>query len=109
MRRQQSLSTSPHAFRFHFGGSVALEIQITARLLDPRGDELVWRRHFSVSEEASPYLFGVHDVVGNVVTIGVLANLEVDDLERGFQALAEEAAGKIARRLEDDIYDARYD
>lgn len=92
-----------------YGGSVALKIEIVARLLDQKRDELVWRRHFSVSEKASPYLFGVHDVLGNVVTIGVLANLEVEDLEEGFQALAEKAAGKIARRLEDDLYEARYD
>ncbi|HUX20345.1 MAG TPA: hypothetical protein VMW69_03835, partial [Spirochaetia bacterium] len=55
-------------------GAVSLTMRLTARLYDNKSGDLVWRRAVSVDDRATPYMFGVGDLLGNVVTAGVLAN-----------------------------------
>ncbi|HUX22115.1 MAG TPA: hypothetical protein VMW69_12810, partial [Spirochaetia bacterium] len=62
----------------------------------------------SVDDRATPYMFGVGDLLGNVVTAGVLANLTTKEIADGFEELAMESSKSLARRLERDLYSARF-
>jgi len=87
--------------------AVTLKVRMTAQISDRRTDDLVWRRTLHVSQPASPQLFGLGQVVGNMVTATVLSNMTADELESGFGELARQTAGTVARLLERDLYDAR--
>jgi hypothetical protein len=89
-------------------GAVSLTMRLTARLYDNRSGDLVWRRAVSVNDRATPYMFGVGDLLGNVVTAGVLANLTTNEIADGFEELARESSKSLARRLERDLYSARF-
>jgi hypothetical protein len=88
--------------------TVALRIRLTASLYDARGDELVWRRELSVHDDASPAMFGLGPVIGNMVTATALSELSVDELAEGFTALGHSAARMVARMLREDLRAARY-
>ncbi len=94
-------AASPH-------GAVTLTLRLTARIYDNASGELLWRRNISVDDRASPYMFGMGDLFGNVVTAGVLANLTTQQIADGFEQLALESSRSIARRLERDLYSVRY-
>ena len=89
-------------------GAVYLRMSLVARVYETKSGELVWRRNISVNDRASPSMFNAFDVVGNVVTAGVLSNMTTDQLERGFERLASESARSVARTLERDLYSKRY-
>jgi ABC-type uncharacterized transport system auxiliary subunit len=90
------------------GSAVKLRVELTARLVDRRTDDTAWSRSLSVAQPASPDVFGLGGVVGNMVTATVLSNMNVDQLEAGFADLAREAAAAIARHLERDLDRARF-
>lgn len=90
------------------GSAVSLHMRLTATLFHNRSGEIVWRRNIQVDDPASPQMFGVGHIVGNIVTAGALANLSVPQLEDGFENLALESARSIVRRLERDFYRAKY-
>jgi ABC-type uncharacterized transport system auxiliary subunit len=87
--------------------AVTLKVRMTAQISDRRTDDLVWRRTLHVSQPASAQLFGLGQVVGNMVTATVLSNMTADELESGFGELARQTAGTVARLLERDLYKAR--
>jgi hypothetical protein len=90
------------------GGAVSLSMTIVARMYHRKGGELVWRRRVDQDQPASPFMFGMDHIVGNVLTAGVLANLSEEQMAIGFERLALESARSVARRLEDDLYKALY-
>ena len=90
------------------GSSVSLRMHMTASLHHNRSGELVWRRDINVDNQASPDMFGGGQIVGNLVTAMALSELSVDQLAKGFEQLAVESARSVARRLENDLYSARY-
>jgi ABC-type uncharacterized transport system auxiliary subunit len=105
-----SLDIEEYGIHAHsYSGEVTLSIDLTARLFHNASGELVWRRDFSMRKAASPVMFGFgNEVVGTIISAAALSNLSQEDLEDGFERLAEDAARSIARTLEDDIYNARF-
>ncbi len=89
-------------------GSVMLRVRLVAALYHTEGREIVWRREIEVNDPATPVMFGLGSIVGNVVTAEALAELSTPALEAGFERLADSAARSVARTLEDDLYAVRY-
>jgi ABC-type uncharacterized transport system auxiliary subunit len=88
--------------------TVSLRMHLTASLYSTHGSELVWRRDLGVHDNASPAMFGLGPIVGNMVTATALSELSVDELERGFTELGRSMARSIASRLQEDLMSARY-
>jgi hypothetical protein len=88
---------------------VSLNLKLTASLFHNESGDLVWRRSIAMHQNASPAMFGFGSIVGNIVTAAALSELSTEQLEEGFQRLAVESARSLARTMEDDLYEARYD
>ena len=58
---------------------------MTALITDRRTDDLVWRRTLSVSQPASPQIFGLGQIIGNMVTATTLSNMTTEELASGFR------------------------
>jgi ABC-type uncharacterized transport system auxiliary subunit len=111
MRADYVLKLSIHdwGIRAHsFGSAVSLHIRLTAGLYRTAGGELIWRRDLTVNDPASPAMFGLGQIVGNMVTATVLSEMSAEDLARGFTDLARRSARSVARQLEKDLSSARY-
>lgn len=89
-------------------GAVRLYMRMTARLYHNRSGELVWRRNASFEEHASPRMFGFGHIIGNVVTASALSELSTQAIADGFEQLALQSSRTLARKLERDLYRARY-
>ena len=89
-------------------GAVSMMMRLSARLYHNRSGELVWRRDVSVDNRATPYMFGLGEIFGNVVTASVLADLSKQEIADGFERLALESSKSLARKLERDLYSVRY-
>ena len=73
-----------------------------------RRDELAWRREVTVDQPADPEMFGIGNIIGNMVTATVLYNMTEEDLARGFKELASRTAKRVALVLERDLDRARF-
>jgi len=103
------LSIQDWGIRAHsFGSAVSLRIHLTAGLARSAGGELIWRRDIIVNDPASPAMFGLGRIVGNMVTATILSEMSEEDLARGFTELALRSARSVARQLENDLTSARY-
>jgi hypothetical protein len=91
------------------GSAVALHLQLDARLYHASDREMVWRRSVSVSKPASPSMFGLGPILGDMVTAEALSNMNEHDLAEGFLELARETARAVVNKLERDFRSARYD
>jgi hypothetical protein len=91
-----------------WGSAVTLHMSIIATLYHTKSRDTIWRRAVTVDDPASPQMFGMHQVVGDVITAGVLSSLTVEQLEEGFRTLAGESARSVSRRLERDFYRVVY-
>lgn len=89
-------------------GHVFFKMYMTVQLYETTENETIWRRNIDYGSSLTPYIGGLVDIVGNVVTAGVLADLSVDDISKAFIELAEEAGVQIARQLEADLLKARF-
>jgi hypothetical protein len=87
---------------------VALRMRLTASLYEEHGTTLLWRRDLTVHDNASPVMFGLPPIVGNMVTATALAGLSVDELQEGFTELGRSAARSVARVLQEDLAAARF-
>jgi hypothetical protein len=88
--------------------AVSLYIRLKAQLYEGMSRDLVWSRTITVEQAASPAMFGLGQLIGNMVTATVLSNLTPDQLAAGFTELARETSRKVARVLSRDIERARY-
>jgi len=88
--------------------AVSLHMKLLASLYPRKGDELAWRREITVDEPADPSMFGIGNVIGNMVTATVLYNMTEEDLARGFRELGSLTARRIAHELEGDLDRARF-
>jgi len=89
--------------------AVSLHLGMNASLYHKVSGKIVWRRkHMTVDIPATPQMFGLEEVLGDIVTVGVLASLTVEELEEGFHRLALESAAWVTRTLQKDYYRARY-
>ena len=89
------------------GAGLEFEMSAEARLVDLRGGDRVWRTRESVSREASPSMFGIPGSAGNVLSAVMLSELTEEEIARGLDRLARDAAWEIGEKLERDIYRAR--
>jgi hypothetical protein len=92
-----------------WGSAVSLHLRMVVTMYSTRGRDIVWRRAVTVDDPANPQMFGVGQVMGDIVTAGVLSSLTVEQLEEGFRQLARESARSVGRRLEKDFYRANWD
>jgi hypothetical protein len=90
-----------------WGSAVALEINVTARLYERRSRDLVWRRHISVAQRASPDVFGLPSAAETIFTAAMLASLSTEEMATGFAYLAHYAAKAVGNTLERDLGKAR--
>jgi len=90
------------------GTAVSLHIRLKAQLYESWNRDLIWSRNITVEQAASPAMFGLGQLVGNMVTATVLSNMTPDQLAAGFTELARETSRKVARVLSRDIERARY-
>jgi hypothetical protein len=90
-----------------WGGAVALQIDLTVRLYERRSRDLVWRRHVGVHQQATPEVFGLPTAAGNIFTAAMLASLSTEEMARGFENLAHDAARIVGNTLERDLRKAR--
>jgi hypothetical protein len=88
--------------------AVSLRIRLVASIYPVAINELAWRREVTVDQPADPEMFGIGNIVGNMVTATVLYNMTEDDLARGFTELASLAAKRVALVLERDLDRARF-
>ncbi len=89
------------------GTAVSLRIRLVAELRDGMSRDLIWSRRIDVEQAASPAMFGLGQLIGNMVSATVLSNLTPEELAAGFSQLAKETARKVARVLSRDIERAR--
>lgn len=89
-----------------WSSAVALEIETTVRLFEGRTRDLVWRRHVTVTQRASPEVFGLPGAAESIFTAAMLASLSTEEMERGFAGLARYAARVIGDTLERDLWRA---
>jgi hypothetical protein len=88
--------------------AVSLRIRLTASIFPVGGRELAWRREVTVDQPADPEMFGIGNILGNMVTATVLSEMTEEDLSRGFKELASQAAKRVALELERDLDSARF-
>jgi ABC-type uncharacterized transport system auxiliary subunit len=87
--------------------SVSLHMSLTASLYRSSDRDLVWQRRVSVDQPASPGMFGLGQIVGNMVTATTLYEMTADELSAGFREMARETARTVARLLARDLDRAR--
>ena len=87
--------------------SVRFIIDLRVRLVDAQSDKLVWRRKIVTREPVHSSLFGASNIVGDIISASVLADLSEEELAIGFQNLAAFAAGRVAEILFEDYLDAQ--
>lgn len=90
-----------------WGSAVSFQLNGRAELYDTFTGERIWRDGFYHSEKASPSFFGLPGGAGNIVSAAMLADLNEDEIARGIDALAREAAWELSREFERDLYRAR--
>lgn len=89
------------------GSGIEFQLSATAALFDVQTGDRKWRTHKSVSEPASPDVFGLPSVAGNVLSAVMLSELSEEQIAAGLERLARDAAWRIGADLENDIYRAR--
>jgi hypothetical protein len=89
------------------GSGIEFQLSATAKLYDLQTNDRIWRTREYVSEPASPDVFGLPAVAGNVLSAVALAELTEEEIARGLERLARDAAWDIGLELEKDIRRAR--
>ncbi|HET6485596.1 MAG TPA: hypothetical protein VFH83_04205 [Spirochaetia bacterium] len=84
-------------------GAVTLHMALTASIVHVMSGDLVWRRGITINDAANPQMFGLGDIVGNMVTASALSEMTPEQLAVGFKNLAMEAGRSVARSLDRDL------
>ena len=92
---------------YSYGGEVSMFFSMTARFYHIADNEIIWQRRINVEREITPGFFGFDQIVGNVVTIASLNNLEEEELAEGFQAMTHEIMQETVNDLRSDLRKAR--
>ena len=90
------------------GSPVTLHMAIQASLLRAMDGAVLWERHLTVDEPASPGMFGLGDIVGTMVTATALSDMSPETLADGFRAMARNTARGVTRLLQKDLERARW-
>lgn len=90
------------------GAGLDFHINVQVELLDTREKATVWRRRIRENKPISPYVFGLDDTVGTVLTAVALSQLTEEQMAKGFERLAEDAAVHIVSKLHKVFLKVRY-
>jgi hypothetical protein len=90
-----------------WGAAVSLDLHVTVRLYERRTRDLVWRRHISVTRQATPDVFGLPSAAETIFTAAMLASLSTEEMATGFTSLAHYAARVVGDVLERDLWNTR--
>jgi hypothetical protein len=85
------------------GATASLHMRLTARLSHTASSETLWARTISVDQSATSQMFGLGQIVGDMVTATALSQMTAGDLAAGFTELARESARKMVRILQRDL------
>lgn len=82
-------------------------IEADAALLHADTGTEIWRAEVSARDPVGPSVWGGPQEVRDIITAGVLATLDVDELVRLMEGLADFSARVVTDRLRDDLREAR--
>jgi hypothetical protein len=88
-------------------GSTFFAIDGRVRLMDARTGRALWTRRLREREVLDASVFGLPAAVGNVITARALSRLSEEEMAEGLARLADVAADRIVRRLNEDYRDTR--
>ena len=91
-----------------YSSGLSFEISLRIELVDRAHGEVIWRRGVHEEQPLTPELFGLHRALGDVITTVALSELTEEEMTEGFARLADRAAERVVRILEDDYLAARY-
>jgi hypothetical protein len=89
------------------GSGVDFQMSAVATMWDVESSDRVWRGRESVSQPVSPSVFGLSGAADNVLSAVALSEVSEEDIAKGLERLARDAAWEIGLNLERDIYRAR--
>ena len=69
----------------------------------------VWEAHVRERDPITPHIFGPGTVVRDIVTARAFANLDVEEIARALERLADYSADRIADRLRESLDEVRSD
>lgn len=92
---------------YSYGGDVSMVFAMTASFYHPADNEIIWKRNINVEREITPGFFSFDDIIGNVITIASLNNLDEEELSEGFQAITYDIMQETIELLHDDLRKAR--
>jgi hypothetical protein len=90
-----------------FNGDVSMVFTMIARFYHPGDNKIIWQRHTRVERRITPGFFAFDELLGNVVSIASLANLNKEQLADGFKALTYEIMEETINDLRKDIRRSR--
>lgn len=89
------------------GSAAYLFVRGEAILLDGRTGREIWDADISGRSRLTPGTWGSSDVVGDIVTVGTLSRVSVDEFERLLASLTDFVADRISRELRQDLRGVR--
>jgi hypothetical protein len=86
------------------GSAVRFNLDGRAELYDEFSRELIWATGLHIRERANASFFGLPAAAGNVLSAALLAELSEEEMVRGLESIAREAAREISTEIENSIY-----
>ena len=90
-----------------WGGNVSMIFKMKAGFYHPADNETIWQRRISVERDLTPGIFGFDHLIGNVVSISALSQLEEEELAEGFKAITYDVMEEAVDKLRKDIRKSR--
>ena len=90
-----------------WSASVDFRIDVEVQLLDNERGVRVWKKRVKEHQPVTRAAFGFPTAAGDVFTAVSLSELTEEELARGFEHLADYAAGRITKKLKDNFVKAR--
>jgi len=87
-----------------WGGNVEFSLDGRAQMFDEFENEKIWQKRLHVRQPAYSSFFGLPGPADNVLSAARLAELSVEEIEMGLEAVAREAARTIAEDIEQSSY-----
>lgn len=87
--------------------NAVFRIKAHAQLSDRSAGRLIWETKFEEREPIAPGIWGPHAALRNVLSAHALSELSVDELATALEQLADFAADRVTRRLQQDLYRSR--
>lgn len=89
------------------GSAAYLFVRGEAILLDARTGREIWDADINGRDRLTPAVWGSEDVLGDIVTVGTLGTVSVDEFERLLASLTDFVADRISRELRGDLRGVR--